>query len=98
MDDSAKGKILQSKLKAFKKRRTHRLALVLSNLYANDIFDASYVRTLHKRTIMTQIRFCTEPTFYWHSGKKKTRLAQEHERKEAARWRTLFSAMFAEEP
>jgi hypothetical protein len=80
-------------------------SLVLSNLYANDIFDACCVIALHKRIIMVQIRFHTDPTYDWHSGKKKTRLAREHERKEAGQLRDaslrdapLLKGFFIEEP
>ena len=74
------------------------------SIYSAEIFDRPYVRALHKRTIMFQLRYRVDakgPGRY----AKKSRLIRMHERKEAARWREailrdapLLHGFFAEEP
>ena len=79
-------------------------AHVYPNVYVEDIFDAPYVRTLHKRRIMFQLRYRTSAK-RWRANKKKTAYARRYEREEATRWREailrdapLLKGFFAEEP
>jgi len=74
------------------------------NLYAEGIFDTTYIRELHKRPIMYFLLFNVSAKG-WARKRKKTRLVRTHERKEAARWREailrdapLLKGFFAEEP
>ena len=73
-------------------------------IYSAEIFDQPYIRALHKRTIMSQLRYRADPKG-WGKYLKKSRLSRTHERKEAARWREailrdapLLRGFFAEEP
>lgn len=75
-----------------------------ANIYSAEIFDTPYIRVLHKRTIMFQLRYRTNAKG-WRRYAKTSRLMRSHERKEAARWREailrdapLLRGFFAEEP
>jgi hypothetical protein len=77
---------------------------VYPNIYAAEIFDTPYVRALHKRTIMFQLRYRVNAK-RWRRFAKKPRLIRANERKEAVRWREailrdapLLHGFFAEEP
>ena len=74
------------------------------NIYSAEIFDTPYIRALHKRTIMFQLRHRADAKG-WKRYAKTSRLMRTHERKEAARWREailrdapLLRGFFAEEP
>jgi hypothetical protein len=74
------------------------------NIYSAEIFDTPYIRALHKRTIMFQLRYRADAKG-WRRYAKTSRLVRAHERKEAARWREailrdapLLRGFFAEEP
>jgi len=77
---------------------------VYPNIYAAEIFATPYVRALHKRTIMVQLRYHVNAKG-WGRYAKKPKLIRAHERKEAVRWREailrdapLLHGFFAEEP
>jgi hypothetical protein len=74
------------------------------NIYSAEIFDTPYIRALHKRTIMFQLRYRADAK-RWGRNAKKSRLIRTHERMEATRWREailrdapLLQGFFAEEP
>lgn len=74
------------------------------NVYSAEIFDTPYIRDLHKRTIMLQLRYRADAK-RWKRYAKISRLVRAHERKEAARWREailrdapLLRGFFADEP
>jgi len=74
------------------------------NIYAADIFDVSYVRSLHKRPIMFRLRYRTG-TKGWRGNMAATTFARKHQLEEAKRWREailrnapLLRGFFSEEP
>ena len=77
---------------------------VYPSIYSAEIFDTPYIRALHKRTIMFQLRYRADAKG-WKRYAKASRLIRAHELKEAARWREailrdapLLRGFFAEEP
>ena len=72
-------------------------------IYGKDAFDLPYVRSLHKRAIIFQLRRSIRPKGY--GSQKKSAYLRTYERKEATRWREailrdapLLKGFLAEEP
>ena len=102
--DRPLGEVVKRKLakREESRRRLKDTRPVYPIIYAAEKFDTPYVRPLHKRTIMFQLRRLVNAK---GSGRKKPELIRAHERKEAARWRDaivrdapLLHGFFAEEP
>lgn len=105
MPDRPLGEVVKRKLakREESQRRLKDNPPVYPNIYAAEIFDTPYVRALHKRTIMFQLRLRVNAKGW--GGLKKPKLIRSHERKEAVRWREailrdapLLHGFFAEEP
>jgi hypothetical protein len=75
---------------------------VWPNMHSAEIFDRPYVRAIHKRAIMIQIRYHVNPK---RSGSHTKRSRRDYDRQEAERWRQAIlrdapplQEFFAEEP
>jgi hypothetical protein len=100
------GVVIKRKLASREKAESDAESIVHNypNFHDETIFDVPYVRALHKRFIMFQLRYRTSVKGR-RAHRTKTADMREFERKEAARWRAailrdapLLKGFFTQEP